>query len=114
MQAWAAPMGQRAQRVTSPQGLGHLETLHRMGGGALTQLLARGPGAGSQPGGKNGEKHQNRHKPRGRAGERALMEVALLGCHGRRAAGKSIPAWPEPADPIDSAPGLCQIRLLKF
>lgn len=67
-----SPGGAAGTASDVPQGLGHLDTLHRAGGGALnahTQLLARGPGAGSQPGGKNREKHQNRHNPRGWAGD---------------------------------------------
>lgn len=54
-----------------------------MGGGAHnthTQLLARGPGAGSQPGGERTERNTKTGTTQGgQAGEGALMEAAMAG-----------------------------------
>lgn len=79
-----------------------------------TQLLARGPGAGSQPGGESTDRNTKTGTTQGgRAGDGALMQVAGLGCHGRRAAGKCSTAQPDPADPTGGAPGACHVWLLK-
>lgn len=111
---WAAHAGQWAQRVTSPPGLGHFGDTARCGWRSSQHAhAAAGQGPGSwQPawGGKNRQKHQNRHNPRGPG----WGGGAYGGCHGRRAAGKSIAAQPDPADPIGSAPGVCHMWLLKF
>lgn len=75
MQAWAAHEGQRAQQVKSLQGLGHFGDTAQCGWRSsqhVTQLLGRGPGAGSEPGGGRTERNTKTGTTQGgQAGEGA-------------------------------------------
>lgn len=105
--AGEVPAGAGALRRHSTVWVEELTTRTRSCWGGARELAASLVGKGQR-------ETRKQAQPKGARLGRRFMEVTVLGCHGRRAAGKSTSAWPDLADPIGSTPGLCQLWLLKF